>query len=73
MGNLPAYNLNHLDQNEYEHQLSRMLNADLIPEQMLSQYNVDPVPFLLEPFLQPGIIRRMRMSFFLIFIIILLE
>lgn len=62
VGNIfPAYNLNYLHQNEYEHQLSRMLNADLIPEQMLSQYNVDPVPLLAGPFTARDY-RRMRMT-----------
>lgn len=51
VGNIfPAYNLNYIRKDEYEHQLSRMLKADLIQEQMLSQYNIDPVPSIPGPY-----------------------
>lgn len=45
-----AYNLNYIRRDEYEQQLSRMLKSDLIQEQMLSQYNMEPVPVLSGPY-----------------------
>lgn len=51
VGNIfPTYNLNYIRKEEYEHQLSRMLKADLIQEQMLNQGNIMPVPLLPGPY-----------------------
>ena len=44
VGNIfPSYNLNFITDKEYESELKRMLKSDLIPERMLSQYNIEPV------------------------------
>lgn len=51
VGNIfPSYNLNFITDEEYESELKRMLKSDLIPERMLSQYNIEPVETLDEEY-----------------------
>ena len=53
VGNIfPAYNLNFITKEEYEHQLNRMVKSELIPEQMLSQYNIEPIPVCPGPYME---------------------